>query len=194
MKTIALNVHGFNVWDKGRGTINRLQPFFTSKGVNTITFRTGVMGVIKVYNDNLKHAERLAKAAFNAKLLDQQVLACGHSNGCSIIHLATTKFNAPIEKIAYINPALDSDAAPGPQVKAFHVYYSPSDLPVRAAKYLPFLIWGDMGARGYKGADPRCWNINKEDSVVSSRSHSDFAQAEILAYWGPVIVKNLLDG
>ena len=128
MKTIALLVHGFNVRDKGRSTIGRLQPFFTSRGVDTIVFKTGWMELIRVYHDNRKHAKRLAEAAFNANRLGTRVVACGHSNGCCIIHIATTEFDAPIDRIAYINPALDSEKAPGPQVKAFDVWYSPADM------------------------------------------------------------------
>ena len=153
------------------------------------------MGLIQVYLQNKKHARRLAAAASNAKKQTKaKVIAVGHSNGCAIIHMAATQFNAPIDRICYINPALEKDMVPGKQVKQIDVWYSPSDRPVQLAKYLPRHIWGEMGSTGYVGEDLRFTNFNKEDMAVSSNEHSDFAAAEKLSFFGPLIANRLIQG
>ena len=81
--------------------------------------------------------------------------------------MAATQFNAPIDRICYINPALEKDMVPGKQVKQIDVWYSPSDRPVQLAKYLPRHIWGEMGSTGYVGEDLRFTNFNKEDMAAA---------------------------
>jgi len=189
---LAILCHGFNVSDSGRSTIGQLQPYFTARGYDTILFPMGWMGLIQVRSQNMKHAVRVAEAARNAVLYGQEVVAVGHSNGCCVLHLATTELQAPIGKLAYINPALDSDKAPGPLVTHCHVWYSPSDWPVKLARMLPSHDWGDMGAVGYTGGDARVISFNKESMPVSSSKHSDFADGERLAYYGPLIVDQLI--
>jgi len=194
-KRIALLVHGFNVRDHGEGTIGRFRPFLISRGWDNIMFKMGWMGFLRVYLHNKKHARRLAAAASNAKKAgNATVIAVGHSNGCAIIHMATTQFNAPIDRICYINPALEKDKVPGGLVGQIDVWYSPSDRSVKLAKYLPRHLWGEMGSTGYVGDDLRFTNFNKEDMVVSSREHSDFAAAEKLSFFGPLIANRLVTG
>ena len=55
--------------------------------------------------------------------------------------------------------------------------------------------WGEMGATGYKGTDPRFINYNKEDDFdVSSQSHLDiFFVKEKLDFFGPLIVKAVVE-
>jgi len=194
MPGTALLVHGFNVRDNGSGTIARLSPYLLTRGWDTVVFRMGWMDIIQVYTQNKRHAKRLAQAARNAKLLnDDPVIAIGHSNGCAVIHLATTLYDAPIDKVAYLNPALEKDLVPGPQVSKVDVWYSPSDAPVKFARWLPKNIWGEMGRTGYEGEDLRMRNHNKQDDyAVSSRKHSDFAKAEKLTYFAPLIINSLV--
>ena len=195
MNGTVLLVHGFNVRDNGQSTVARLSPYFLTRGWDTIVFRCGWMRLIAVYTQNKSHAKRLAKAAFNAKLQSNSpVVALGHSNGCAVLHLATTVYGAPIDRLAYINPALEKELVPGDAVKRCDVWFSPSDKPVRWAKYLPKHIWGEMGSTGYIGDDPRMINHNKEDGMlVSSDEHSDFASAEKLAFFGPLITSTLTE-
>ena len=197
MAGTALLVHGFNVRDNGAGTIARLSPYLLTRGSDTVVFRMGWMEIVQVYTQNKRHAKRLAEAARNAKLNDrsQPVIALGHSNGCAVIHLATTLYDAPIDKIAYLNPALEKQLAPGEQVQCVDVWYSPSDTPVKWARWLPKHVWGEMGRTGYVGDDPRMINHNKQDDyLVSSKKHSDFARAEKLTYFAPLIINQLVHG
>lgn len=189
---LALLAHGFNVRDKGQGTIGRLLPFLTSHGIESIMFDMGWMGLIQVRAQNRRHAKRLALAATNAKRQNRTVLAIGHSNGCCVIHLAASLYAAPIDHVIYINPALNADAEPSAQLKSIHVWHSPSDMAVKVAKLLPAHDWGDMGAIGYTGSDPRVTNYNKELMAVRSDKHSDFATESKLAFYGPLIIEELL--
>ena len=194
MSKLCLLVHGFNVRDGGAGTIGRLTPFFIARGWDTVIFKMGFINLIEVYTSNDKYAQRLAEAAVNAKKLGQQVVAVGHSNGCAVIHLATTRFNAPFDAVTYINPALDNTLQPAAHIPKWTVWYSPSDWAVKLARFMPRNIWGHMGATGYVGRfDPRLTQYDKESMEVSSSKHSDFAKAEKLSYFGKLITEDTID-
>lgn len=114
--------------------------------------------------------------------------AIGHSNGCNLIIEAAWR-GAQFRRVVFINPALDSDAPLPPSIQSAHVWHSPSDLPVRFAKFLWFHPWGDMGAKGFTGDDPRYINHDKEnDYAKRSRSHSDVFGEPLLDYFAPLIV------
>ena len=191
MKILTIFVHGYNVGDGGLWTVGRLRPFFPPP---YILFNYGHFTLIETRLKNDKVAKRLAKACENAKLHGFKVVVVGHSNGCPIINRASRKYKAPIDKAVYINPALKKNYVPGDQVKALDVWYSPSDKPVRWAKYIPFKrAWGEMGATGYVGDDERITSYNKEkDYTVSSNEHSDVFKADKLTFFGPVIAEKAL--
>jgi alpha-beta hydrolase superfamily lysophospholipase len=117
------------------------------------------------------------------------VVVC-HSNGAAIAHRAASEFFAKIGQLVLINPALDADVSFPHQIAAVHVWHSPSDLPVRFAKWIPFARWGDMGAVGYRGAyDARVKNYDKEFGYeVRSKSHSDIFTGPRLKFFAPLIV------
>lgn len=132
-------------------------------------------------------------AANNAQKAGYAIVAVGHSNGCAIIHRATTLYDASISRCIYINPALKKDLAPALQVDRFDVWHSPDDKPVKWSKWLPkseARPWGEMGAVGYTGSDKRGFNHNKQDDFpVVSREHSDMFDVDKLAYFGPIACK-----
>lgn len=181
-KPIAYLFHGFNVEDGGADTSDKLIPYAEAAGYKVIDIDTGFMQRIRVRLCN----DRLARVV--ARLVKPGSIAIGHSNGCALIHLATMH-GAPFSQVAYINPALDRDLAPGPQVEKFHVWHSPSDPWVKLAQFIPFTIWGDMGAVGYQGKDPRGINHNKETGYnCTSRDHSDVFTDDRIRFFGPLIM------
>ena len=196
-KIIAILVHGYNVGDGGVGTVGKLRPFFATKGIPYIMLRYGDFSLLDVRRKNDKVSKQLAEACKNAKKAGYKVVVVGHSNGCAIIHGASTKFNAEIDSAVYINPALKKELAPAEGVNALTVWYSPSDKPVKLATYLPKLLkqpWGEMGAVGYIGNDLRVTNINKEeDFSVSSNKHSDVFSVEKLPFFAQLIIDTALD-
>jgi alpha-beta hydrolase superfamily lysophospholipase len=190
-------VHGFNVWDGGRQSVGKLRPFFADKGMPYVMVNYGHFGLLDTRFKNDKIAKLVAEASHNAINAGYQVIAVGHSNGAAIIHRATTRYNASIDRAVYINPALKKDLAPGAQVRRVDVWHSPSDKPVQWAKWLPASNarpWGEMGALGYEGADNRMVNLNKEHSFLAiSREHSDMFKADKLTYFGPLLVRTAME-
>lgn len=177
-------VHGFNVRDDGTRSIGALAPYFVARGFTVKRFRYGWLFLLGVKLLNRRFARLLADFVEPG-----DVVVC-HSNGAAIAHRAASEFFAPIAQLVLINPALDSDAQFPHQIEAIHIWHSPSDLPVRFARWIPFARWGDMGAVGYRGPyDRRVRNYNKEHSFpVSSKSHSDIFTGPRLKYFGPLIV------
>lgn len=175
-------VHGFNVWDGGEATIGRLVPYFEAEGWDVRMFRYGWTGLLGVRFGNKSRAKRLKE------LVRPGDIGVGHSNGCAVLHMASHE-GAPFSHLTYVNPALDVDAAPAEGVRSVNVWHSPSDKPVRVAKFLWRHPWGQMGAKGYFGSDQRIRNYDKEHGFrMSSSKHSDvFTDPALLDYFGPRI-------
>jgi hypothetical protein len=148
-------VHGFNVFDGGKGTIGKLQEPLEDLGFNVQLFSYGWVGLLGVRVLTESIARRLASLAKPGDI------AVGHSNGANIINRAAWEFQAPFELLAYINPALDSDMPLARQVKRALVFYTSRDWVVKLTRILWAHDWGQMGATGYTGIfDRRYLNIN----------------------------------
>ncbi len=181
-------VHGFNVRDYGRGTVDKLHPHFRAEGFDPEEFDYGWIGLLGVRFWNGMLARQLTTLAeHESSIFDPLPIGIGHSNGCALLHLAS-HMGAPFRRLIYINPALDKDATPGKNVDRVDIWHSPSDVPVQLAKWIPGHAWGEMGATGYVGDDPRMRNHNKQSGFrLSSRSHSDVFSEPLLGYFGPKI-------
>lgn len=193
----AILVHGFNVSDGGQGSVGMLEPFLAAQGIVPHRLNYTHFGFLEARLRNAKVAQTVSRIAYNLKLRGDTVMAFGHSNGAAILHLATTHYDAKIDHLVYVNPALQRELAPGRHVKSCDVWHSPSDMPVAIAEFIRKLTfsainsrpWGDMGAFGYVGEDKRMRNFNKEsDYLVSSEGHSDVWQLDKLAYFGPEMI------
>lgn len=181
----VIAVHGFNDKSSGKGTTLRLKPYFVKEGYNFTQHEYGWLGVLGVYlfDDNL--AKKLADS------ITEPTILIGHSNGCAIAHLASF-LNPLIKHIVYINPALNNDAVCACTVDNIDVWHSPSDIPVRVARWLPWCIWGNMGSKGFTGTDGRYTNYNKEEDFgVVSNAHSDVFTPILLDFYAPLIIKKI---
>ena len=159
-------VHGFNVMDGGRGTIDQLIPFLEKDGHEVLQFDYGWTFLFGARLGNKGRAKKLAK------LIQLGDVAIGHSNGCAIIHRAS-HLSAPFKQIVYISPALDGELTPSwITVRDLSVYYSPSDNYVRKANYIPFVIWGDMGATGCTRKNKYVHNFDKDRLLGTEVGHS----------------------
>lgn len=188
MRKIAILVHGFNVKDEGEETIDTMTPYLIDDGYEVVNFDYDWTGVLRVRlcNGNLA----TALASMSKHLI--HVVAIGHSNGCAIIHEACQSVNHAIREVVYINPALNKNAELGKLVRQAHVWYSPSDKPVKVSRWLIKHSWGEMGATGYIGVDRRYKNYNKETGYkICSASHSDVFEPEKIEFFGPEIVSKL---
>ena len=188
----AYLVHGFNVWRPSR-TVGKLKPYFVDAGFGAKVVRYGWTGLagLRGVNDRV--------AAVLASLSEPGSVGVGHSNGCAILNSAS-HLGAKFSGLIYINPALPKNEVPGPTVKWAHVWHSPSDAPVKWAKWLRRVSpvswfdphpWGEMGATGYQGDDPRMHNFNKEsDFEYQSKEHSDlFADDILLGFFAPLMAR-----
>jgi hypothetical protein len=183
----AILVHGFNVRDKGAGSIDKLGSYLEARAFRIQQFDYGWLFLLGVRMKTRKHARRLAAMSQPGDV------AVGHSNGCNLIVEAAWR-GARFKRVVFINPALDADTPLPPQIDRCDVWHSPSDQAVRFARFLWFHPWGNMGAIGYVGNSKRYRNFNKETGFErSSDSHSDVFSDSLLPYFGPKIVDALDD-
>ena len=204
MKPLILLVHGINT-TLSIETVGKLRTFFECRGCPVVAVNYSYTGVMAARSKNPKVAKDLAKIIRKTKAAEpgRPVIVIGHSNGCAIIHIASTNFRAEIDTAIYINPALKKDLAIGSRVNECHIWHSPSDSPVKWSKRLSKIIpsswfdarpWGEMGATGYIGNDERMINFNKEDDfMISSCKHSDVFEWQMMPYFGCLIADIALD-
>lgn len=152
-------VHGFNVRDGGKDTIDTLIPFLKTLNLNTVEHNYGHFNIVDVIRKNDVVASRVKN-----KVIDGDI-GIGHSNGCAILVKSAIQ-GACFKTLILINPALDKKFEFPPNIEKIHVIHNSYDKPVVAAKWLRRLVfwrnsflWGEMGNTGYKGNDPRVNNI-----------------------------------
>lgn len=204
MRYIVLLIHGINV-SRPSASVGALKTFFQANEVPCIMVEYLHTGWLGARCKNKRLAKRIASITKAIKKNNGvKIIVVGHSNGCAIAHLATKEYDAYVNYLVYINPALKRTLAPGPTVERCDVYHSPSDLPVRVARILSKLTklisknwfnarpWGSMGAFGYEGDDKRMVNYDKEnESPVVSSGHSDIFDFDKIPFFGPVITKRI---
>jgi pimeloyl-ACP methyl ester carboxylesterase len=195
MKPQVLLIHGFNVSDKGVGSVGELRGYLASEGFPYHILKYGLFRLWKTRTQNDNVAEQVAAFVKNAKA---PVILIGHSNGCTISHLAVKYYGAEPLHCVFINPALAVDTKlEGPC--SYDVWHSPSDRPVKWARFLPDSKWRPWGAMGAYGANLTDYNekadivnYNKETNFEhSSKEHSDVFKTPLLSYFGPLIVNTL---
>jgi len=160
-------LHGFNVKDKGAGTVDRLKPILEEYAPGRIIrdIDYGWMHRPRVRLCN----KAVAKTIASAVLPKSNVIA--HSNGCALVYLAA-KAGARWEHVTLVNPALDSNLSI-PGARSVHVWYAPSDPWTRLSTYIPWSIWGRQGRTGYTGdEDHRYSNFNEDEIFKRKMYHS----------------------
>lgn len=143
-------VHGFNIRDGGRSTIDTLIPYL-SRNHTILQADYGWLGLIGVKLCGGVIAKVIAG------MTPYSAIGIGHSNGCMELIKACEK-GASFDHLIFINPALDNNIVIPPQVSRVDVLHNVTDMVVSAAKWLPLSYWGDMGRVGYLGSDTRVYN------------------------------------
>ena len=180
-------VHGFNVKDGGKATIDRLLPHFKINEFIAVQHDYGYLRFRGVLQRNKTIA---AKIKYH---LGADDVAIGHSNGCAIL-VKCQHQGATLNKLILINPALDKHFVFPASVNEIHVFHNKHDKAVVAAKWLRKLVfwrntflWGEMGNTGYKGNDKRVTNH------VLAKGHSAvFSNKNIKAF--SVMIINIIKG
>lgn len=152
---VAVLVHGFADFS-GWLTTDRLRPYLQEAGWYVHEHDYGFVLLPELFH-NKQEARKLAEF-LQHPLVVSDFVGIGHSNGCRVLQLAC-QMGAPFSRLALIHPALDRRAEfRGPKLRRVDVWHSSADWVVKLARFLPFHPWGDMGAVGYQGDDPKVRN------------------------------------
>lgn len=167
-------IHGFNVSDDGADTIDKLRPYLEKQyDVIDIDYGWNFRMRVRFCNENY--------ARIIASMIEPDSYAIGHSNGCTLLHMAT-HHGAKIKRMVYINPALDNDLTPSDYVDKCFIWYSKNDKVVWYSKWIPGSEWGNMGQVGYTGDDPRMINNDAQEYTNREIEHSNiFSNLDIYA-------------
>ncbi len=175
-------VHGFNVRDGGRASVDVFAPLLEHAGMTVHSPDYGWIGLlgVRLFNDNL--------ASILAGCLEPASGIIAHSNGADLVRRISF-MDVPKFKAVLINPALDVDTKFGDALESALVLYNRKDWPVWFAQWLLFSPWGAMGRYGYLGNDRRITNL---DCYPLARGHSGVFKRP--GIWAPPIVTFMTDG
>ena len=178
-------VHGFNVRDGGRRSIDQLADSLRRRGhtVDTDTADYGWHGLIKVRFFHGSAVRRIRAALMSADAV------ITHSNGANYATKALKKINSK-KIVVHISPALNKRSKPPKSVGTQHVFHTRHDNAVQWGKYVLFHPWGNMGAYGYAGKDNRVTNHDYTNRV---KGHSDWFRNGNTSYFAGVISNLLKD-
>lgn len=176
-------VHGFNVRDSGRRSIDQLAGYLRRRGhsVDTDTADYGWHGLVMVRFFYGGAVRRIRKALSNADAV------ITHSNGANYTSKALRGILGK-KIVIHLSPALNKRTRPTQAVKIQHVFHTRHDSIVQWARYMLFHPWGNMGAYGYTGNDKRVFNHDFTNRV---KGHSDWFRGGNSRYFATVIDKLL---
>lgn len=169
-------IHGFNVKDKGRGSVDRLVAPLMERlpgadfDMDTADYGWHFLLRVRFFYWFGGTINRIAKALENADVV------ITHSNGANYCMKAVKRIKNLDLHIIHLSPALNA-TYPYRRRKfnrcdVLHTLY---DSAVAASKYLPFHPWGDSGRIGAKTKDSRVENHNFTKHISG---HSDWFTLE----------------
>ena len=164
-------IHGFNVRDGGKGSIDKLKPFlqdaFPVAEIDTDQADYGWHFLIRANFLSWMGStiDRIANA-----LKDADLVIC-HSNGANYCMKALLKICNKKIKVCMLSPALNRKYPFNESFNKCLVMHSQDDKTVSLAKYVPFSRWGDMGKVGAYTDDMRVKNMPHKDYILH---HSDW--------------------
>jgi alpha-beta hydrolase superfamily lysophospholipase len=174
-KRVVLFVHGILARDRG-AKFARLAPHFEELDYTTDTFSWGFGFLLRPLFGTWLQAQRVARLARKYRDDGFDVVGVGHSHGAAILARASRDYAAPFRVLAFLNAALDRDAAIGEQVAYVLNYYAPGDPVLAITHFAPVRAWGTLGKRGWKiGAmdrDTRLWQISLAEFGVSGHTEA----------------------
>ena len=188
-------VHGFNVKDKGEGSVGCLRPFLPTWEM----FVYGWKGLFGVMFTNKKNATKLKAKLDNNFSNANYSNVWAHSNGCAIT-VNAAKQGAIIYNAILINPALPVNTVFPETMKNIIVIYTKHDKATKAARIgnkIPLLglfvpdAWGAMGTQGAKVPDSRVINLDFSQFLDG---HSAFFERENLESLMPLVKEHMVLG
>ena len=178
-------VHGFNVRDGGKRTIDQLAGSLRRRGhtVDMDSADYGWHGLIRVRFFHGSAVRRIRTALMSADAV------ITHSNGANYATKALRKIDSK-KIVIHLSPALNKRSKPPKAVSEQHVFHSRHDNVVQWARYILFHPWGNMGAYGYMGKDSR---VSNHDYTNRIKSHSSWFRNGNTTYFAGVISNLLKD-
>lgn len=165
--------HGFNVSDRGLGSVGRLRPHLEHAGMQHRVLSYPWTRLLTLRANNRWAVEELADRVQPGDGF------IAHSNGCWI-GMQAAEIGAPLAWMIFVNPALHQHHEIPEHVYEVLVYHSAGDIAVRAGRWWRYLTrlapwrwcnphhFGAMGAVGYQGRDSRIRNFRMPDAFGHS--------------------------
>lgn len=182
-------IHGVQFREKDKNNLRRLARAFVSHGYEVLLPSYGF--VPAVIAGLFGWVDRRIADSMSSFIHEDDILI-GHSNGCTLTYLITKHIK--VRGTVLLNPALEPDLVPNADFT--HVYYTPTDWVTQLSAMVPFNIWGDMGAKGYIGGDPRVRNINESEPPLPTlpplHSHSAILDPANVRPWACYISSQVL--
>lgn len=173
-------VHGFNIRDGGKRTVDQLAPFIKEAGYS-VDLDEGDYGFFNIWMVRFRRSKTRQRVLHRlAKAFEKADVIITHSNGANFtnqaLDLMESEFNNT-KLVIHISPALNRNTELPTAIHHQLVLYTPHDRLVKLSSLLLFHPWGMMGAKGYSGNDNR--NVNVK--VESVRGHSDWFKTKHVA-------------
>lgn len=184
-------IHGFNVFDGGRGTVGKLQPYIRGAEVS---HDYGWTGLLKLHRTNKRAIDTIS-----AKVKPGDFII-GHSNAAWIIYEIAHQNPGLLGGVVLINPALRRDLL-WPKKLPVLCLYNEKDWVVQAGLFWSYIsemfryddhLWGAAGKYGFnqtRSHQPLVRNINTSDDwwIERATGHSGVFKAGAVEYWGKII-------
>jgi len=178
-------IHGFNVWDGGKGSVGTLAPYFRFGDQLPDLHSYGLVGVLL-----LRWRTKQAVEEILPSILDGDVLVC-HSHGC-LIAWKLIQAGAKPGAVICIQPAMRRDTV-WPEDIPVLCFYNEDDWVVSLGRIWgrfasvanPWLDRHGWGAAGRHGFDQE--SIDNRSTLkgpTPASGHSGFFKLPARRYWG----------
>lgn len=177
-------VHGFNVRDKGKNSVDRLAEHFPDTwSVDKDEADYGFFNLWMVRFARRGAIRRIAEALQDADAV------VAHSNGCNYV-MKALKFVRKQDKLKvfFLSPAVNRTTRFPKIVERAFVYFTKVDVWVFLSGFIPFHPWGWMGYQGPKTEDPR---IEAHDYTDLVGSHSGWFSEGMAPFIAGTIILEL---
>jgi len=176
---IILPLHGYNVRDRGKGSVDTFSTALKACGHDYMASYAdyGWVGLLGTRFGGIgRIGQQLAHRINRDFPSDAKIVLLCHSNGLAVAH-ETIKHTSRVYQIISFNGALDQDASFSHTVKHIDNFYAPADTVLKWGAWLrPGHIWGRAGQAGLTQEDDRIHNYEMQDV----RGHSSVFQVKAL--------------
>lgn len=191
--TTAHFIHGFNVWDGGSASVDKLIPYFQTQGYEIGDHDYGWVGPLLLRSRNDAVVKEI-----RGRVQDGDILI-GHSNGCLICWQLVTQYGIKASSVICIQPALRRDTT-WPEGMPVLCLFNKKDRAVSIGRWWarfwsvanPFRDrhgWGAAGRHGFTKAQPKVVNWNTNSLPVPAKGHSGIFRSAPLMHWGVKILQ-----